>query len=299
MVKGQLTKLCNSKLSDQITFDYRNKQYRFLAEKKIKKSNTKKKEKTCKSIIFAGITRLLRELFYPNYDFLKVKYKSSYQAPSPSQRGNQKPTKNDIKDRDNGIKRGVLVHEQLMCYIKDKQKYAKIFGSEMHDYAFRILKSLEVWGLIPIAAEFHICDPVNKLATSIDAICINKKTNEIYVIDWKCASDNYFLHGNSWMLSILEPQTKKTNNTKKTQKDFEDQIISNSPLNQAFIQLAVMKEMLKRCYSFAPSKFIIVQVTSDIVKHYPLEDRINAKSKEIYDALVDYKTRKNILNKRK
>lgn len=219
-----------------------------------------------RDIMLKGLKPALKSVFWPNY-----RYKDSYYGKNTR----NAPTLNAWQ----GLERGKYVHQQLEDYINLTADEFTRRHSSLHFDTLRVIKTLRRWRLVPCIAEFIVYDntPRCMVGTKIDALLSHADTGEFVLVDWKCGFDNYLLKGNSMMNGPAA--------------DY-----SNSPLNQAFLQVLFAKIFLERHYDFRVHSSIVVQIAGDAVIPWNVPAEMIALSDQLYDyfceSLTESRSRK-------
>lgn len=244
--KKNLFNFVNHPLHEKIKFNEKNQCFIYDNKKK-----------------FKGITRILKKKFYSNY-----KYKSDYS------RNRENKIEDNFFGRQQGLLRGAFIHQQIKDYINRKtdKKFLEKYPQGVHLFTKKAILALKTWKLTPLFSELPICDPKNKIATSIDLLAYDNKFN-IFLIEWKSGMDDYMYKGNSVMEGCLYNDNKKNS-------------ILNSPFNQAQLQVSVEMEILERVYHFNVHSSQIIQINNSGIFARQLDEKINDKRQEIYDYLI-------------
>jgi len=77
----------------------------------------------------------------------------------------------------NGIARGTMVHEQLRDYFNlETRQFLDKYNNynPQHPFVTQAIYALNEWKLTPFLSELVVADEKNKMATSVDALCIDK-----------------------------------------------------------------------------------------------------------------------------
>jgi hypothetical protein len=223
----------------------------FMLTVEVDSNGKRKKEKK-----LCGITRIMGKYFWPDYEYKRDRYNLGTGAHS----------------KEDGIERGVTVHRQLRDYAnlsaKDFKKKHPL--EDIHDYTRYAIKTLKLWKLKPVCAEFIIYDEDNGIATAIDMICTPtaSKGGEIILLDWKCGFDHYMVKSNNADM-------------KGPLKEY-----SCCPLYQGYYQLAIESAILSTKYGITPSKCIVVQLSQEQVNPYIVPTEVLNASVELYDFMV-------------
>jgi hypothetical protein len=196
-----------------------------------------------------GLKPLLQQIFFPDYEYTRKKGDASSGVSNPFE----------------GIERGEIVHEQLMDYFNlTKNEFIKK-QPKLHFYTSKTIKALKEWNLKPMFSE--ICIWNNNVATRMDGGCTDE-LNQFILLEWKTGMDGYFLRGNSDMKGILQG------------------MISNSPLNQALLQLLISKVMIENEYNVSVHKEYVVHIHKDGIIPYEIPKKILEMKIQIYDYFI-------------
>ncbi len=212
-------------LTQLISFDDVNNVFKVLNEETNRKSKC------------PGITPLLRQAFYPTYEYKHLKNQVSSGATSMT----------------DGIERGKIVHKQLEdIFNLTANTFKELYKSkDLHDKTYQAVISLRAQRMSCRIAEFPIYSPFGKFATKIDAVCVNEN-DELIIIDWKCGMDAYITRGSGMMESPFE-------------------LFSDCPLHQGFAQLLMEVNMLRLHYGVKVDRAYIVQMKQeDVTDWYEL-----------------------------
>ncbi len=202
-----------------------------------------------REISVRGLVPVLKKNFWSKYEYIPPKYKTR---------------KTEIKNRFDGLLRGDLVHRQIETYVN--RGVSEIKKEEIHPFTKKAIIAMREWKWKPIIAELPIYDPILKIATKIDLICLDKDDN-IVLVEWKCGMDNYLCQGNTVMDGPLS-------------KSF-----SNCPLNQALLQLLFTKMIVQKNYNIIPKKAYVVQIHSDGINPFSLPKRMETFQELCYQYL--------------
>ncbi len=187
-----------------------------------------------------GLLPALKRMFWPTYQYNEPSYKN---------------TKNTgLKSQKHGIYRGDLVHTQIELYVNKGGLpiLDSLYGDEgIHEFTVRALLALREWKLRPVVSELLVYDARSNVATKADLLCLNSK-GELVLIEWKCGMDNYFFAANDTMRGPLE------------------NVYSNCPSNQAYIQLMFTKILLERSYDLKIRRSYVVQIKKGTIDPFSL-----------------------------
>jgi hypothetical protein len=214
-----------------------------------------------------GITRILEQLFYPDYDYKEALRSAPIPARFKLRTGLTRPGQ--------GQKRGRLVHDQVRVLINGGEEAREaMFGSQRSHNAENFIRSMQVKGLQPLVAEYPIAVKELRMATEIDTICVTSKETgqKISLIELKNFS-NGFVHSNGKLRNL--PRLAEW---------------SNCPLHQAFLQLALERYIfawqnprvvLGSCY--------VVQETETFSKYFKLPAKVIRASAQIFECIAAHR----------
>lgn len=202
-----------------------------------------------KNIKLKGITKIIKQAFYPDYVYTRDKYSVSTGAGSSTE----------------GRSRGSLIHRQLRDFFNESHEKFKVKHEGVHDYTKKAIIAMKSWNMTPIKAEVPICDPKQKIGTGIDAVCL--RDSKLCFLEFKSGGDGYFEKGSGNMKGILE-------------------LLSNCPKNQAFIQLIVENEITRRNYGVSADELHVIQLCSSGVNPYYVPSFLLDMAPQIYDEVI-------------
>jgi hypothetical protein len=197
---------------------------------------------------FCGVTKILEEVFYPDYDY-KAAMRS---APIPR----RFKLKTGLTRPWQGQRRGRLVHDQVRALVNGGEAArTAMFGNQRSENAEFFIASMAKKGLHPLTAEYPIYIESLRLASEIDTLAIGTKKagSKVSLLELK-NFNNGFTHSNGHLrnLPVLAH-------------------LSNCPLHQAFLQLAFYREVFRHQNPFvALGPAYVVQVTQTYSKYYRL-----------------------------
>lgn len=228
-----------------------------------------------------GLLPNLKEVFWPEYEYVKPTFKVNKQDQNRKQHSKPKGLKRDVYG---GLVRGSIVHNQLRMYAN--RASIEEFESQycaIHEYTEKAISALKIWKFIPITGEYALfnASPLN-IATAADMICMNE-SGELVLIEWKTGMDTYFKRGNGPMHGPLQG------------------IYNNCPLNQAYIQLLFTKTLLESELSMCIKHAYVVQINSDGIERYTLPSIINKKRNQLityFSQKMNFLTTQKKQNKR-
>jgi len=228
------------------------------------------KDKNLKSrkLKLQGLTKALKETFYPMYDWKEV-----YELNKKNWKKESYAKKKVIKKRkiekkynvamDHGpLTRGRIVHDQIRFLIQyGKDEYSKKYAN-FDPFTSSAIGWLFKTKLVPLIPELPICDPEIRIGTAVDLICTNEK-NEISIIEWKTGNYKYFNASNGYC-SNLGIQ------------------LSNSPYNQARLQTLFTYHILKYKYGIDVKKCYIVHISEEETNEFILDEKFLSASPYFY-----------------
>jgi hypothetical protein len=207
-------------------------------------------EKTKKEIALPGIKQYLKEIFFPDYEYVKKKGDAS----------------SGVTNMDEGIERGEIVHGQLEDYFNlTKEEFIKNH-SQLHFYTSKAIISLKKWDLKPLFSEICVYNK-NIIGTKLDAVCTND-LGEFILIEWKTGGDGYFLRGNAEMRGVLKG------------------VISNNPLNQSLLQLLVTRCFIEKEYNVKVHDSFVAFIQKDGVIPEYIPDTLLELKDIIYEYFI-------------
>ena len=205
-----------------------------------------------------GLTNQLKRVFWPDYSYDEAKKGANQKVPGTGVRSSRE-----------GLNRGKMVHRQLRDYFNLDETKFHIKHPVLHPFTTNAMVSLTEYGLIPLRAELPIYG--SGVATAIDAICLDKETSGLVLIEWKTGFDNYLLKGNAAMKGPLGGR------------------YSNCPLHQAFFQLAIEKHIVETHYGARIHASHVIQLTQDGVTPRILPEELDQQSGLLYEHMVSSK----------
>ncbi len=199
-----------------------------------------------------GLLPLLRKSCWPDYEYepSAVRTKST-----------------GVRSAGEGMERGKLVHEQIETWVNHGPRHFRHRFGEPHTYTKKAVLVLRQWGLKPVIAEMTLYDPGLDIATKADLICLDAR-NELVLIEWKCGMDNYICRGTG---PLRGPLCKR---------------YSDSPLNQALVQLLFTRLIMEKGYGVRPKRAYVVQIHSDGLEPYPLPLDMSAMAEQCYQHVL-------------
>jgi len=198
-------------------------------------------------VALTGLREILRRTCFPNYRYEEARGDTSTGVPQfASQR---RPT--GLRAAHHGAARGRDVHEQLATYVnRSEEIWRALYAHNCNAYVPRIIAFLKSKKLRPVVAEFEDFILDLHIGTAIDLICIDETDHGIVPIELKIGGDNYFEKSNGPLVAPVALHG-----------------FSNSPRNQALLQLLFEREMLTRNYPYVrvSRAYVLLVRTEDIV----------------------------------
>jgi hypothetical protein len=203
--------------------------------------------------VVPGLLKPLKNALWPTY-----KYDAANDA--ASKRFARKD--DSIRRPSDGRKRGSRVHLQIETLTnygtaRIKKRSGRAGTVLIDGYTRKILQALKAYALRPVMSELSLCDPELGVATKADLICLDAR-NRITLVEVKTG---YYA---SWdrACGLMRGPTKKP--------------LSDSPRNQALIQLLFTKRMIERTYGTRVDRAVVLRVDPDGVTPYTLPSDIEA-----------------------
>lgn len=199
--------------------------------------------------VVPGLLRPLKRTLWPTY-----KYDLA------NDRATKRYTKRDptLRSAADGRKRGTRVHLQLemltnfgTAAIKKKKKHA------LDEYTRKFLLALRNYKLRPVVSELTLYDPALDIATKADLICLDAQ-NRIVLVETKTG---YYA---SWDRACERMRGPAAH------------LLSDSPRNQALMQLLFTKRMIEQTYNTRVDRAYVIRVDPDGVTPYALPSNIKA-----------------------
>lgn len=249
--------------------------------------------------ILSGLLPSLSVIFWPEFDMREVTKKpKNYQARGrkkggglhPHQRQQHsilhttttpKPLKKTKtrKGRFYGIIRGTEVHMELKDFVEMNEKGFRKKYPLIHEYTRRILLFISSMNWTPFIAEFNVFDEQLRIGTSIDMVCLDKITGKVIFLEFKTGYANYFTNHTGYMRNSLKKLT-------------------NSPYNQAHIQLIVSVLIVMKHHRLSVSEFemYVIRVDEECLSpHKVSNDYLSSKATKIYRDLHQHRTGEIVL----
>ena len=213
-----------------------------------------------------GLKPFLSNNFWPNFKMVKTKNPVKVIEKKLTEQQLLKIEKGrNIGREHNPVTRGTIVHDQISIYLQDNGKKKCLRDYGYIDIRTQIAEKFVTKNKLKhVVAELPIGLVGKGLGTAIDEILTDNQKN-IYLIEWKSGNINYFEKGNDNMKNI-------------------NVFIENSPLNQAYLQLAMNYIMFKAlCPEIEPILYVVH--LGDEPKPYNVPKKFIKIAKKIYKSM--------------
>ncbi len=224
-----------------------------------------------------GLKDLLAECFWPTYNYEKAKQlsESLSTAGALPTTGAAAPPKKKMKFRSlhaarrYGTARGEVVHSQIEDFISMSSKAFQKRHRIVHPYTYAIIETVQSeMNLRFLTAEEAVYSSKGHFATAIDQVCTDSQ-GRLVLIELKCGMDRYAMHGNDAMKGPLKN-------------------ISNSPLNQSFVQALVASIMMHEWYGLEIHAAYVLLAQDDGTTYHLIPKKLVEMKDEIYAQLCAY-----------
>lgn len=209
--------------------------------------------------VVPGLLRPLKRALWPNYKYDKANDRSSRRFARAD---------TSLRRPADGRKRGSRVHTQietLTNYGTAAIKKRRGGGVAIDEYTRKFLLALKAYKLRPVVSELGLWAPELNLATKADLICLDER-NRIVLVETKTG---YYASWDRACGRMRGPTVKP---------------LSDSPRNQALVQLLFTKRMMERTYGTRVDRAYVIRVDPDGVTPYKLPPDIEASG----DALAAF-----------
>lgn len=216
-----------------------------------------------KKLRFCGLLDCLRATCFPDYDYQKARATASTPAALRHSTGLARPW--------HGVQRGRQIHDEVRAYINagGAAAVSGMFhntsgvGGVAKSLASCLLDALKQCGLTPVRSEFCVYYEQVSLASAIDLLCtyVDKETGRLMlsVVEIKCGFENDFLLATG---PLRAPPSLSAR-------------YNNSPLTQAYLQLAFYRQMVQHAYPGVPiGVCYVAKVGTRDTTLYPLPNDI-------------------------
>ncbi len=229
-----------------------------------------------------GLKELLREVFWPTYNYERAQSVAERLARSTGVSG--KPGSGVLTSvggsKSYGRLRGEVVHEQVADCANLTREQFEAKHEWVHPFTYNVVHTLtREMGLSIVRAEEPVYSPSGEFASAIDILC-SDSAGRLVAIELKCGLQAYATHANDMMKS-------RSLGGKFT----------NSPLNQAHVQLLAGAMMLREQYGIGVHSGYVLIASESGVSRYPIPAEMIARSSSMYAELVRYASR--VLSDRK
>lgn len=207
-----------------------------------------------KKLRYCGLLDTLRAACYPKYDFSRARSAAKIPKAQLLKTGLSRPW--------HGRQRGDLVHKQLRAAVNVGRDAIRGMYKRETPLVTQFLASLRAKRLEPVQSEFADYFEHLQLASAFDLLCtrVNLATGreQLVIVELKCGYDNGFRDGVGPLKN--PPELRHYN---------------DSPLTQAYLQLAFYRLMVERHYPAVDiGPCYVAQVTNTKTVYYRLPDDI-------------------------
>lgn len=236
---------------------------------------------TRKAQTFRGLGPLLREFFWPSYDYEKATRKAN-QTLREVRLATPKRDPLLYSKGVGGQDVGKKVHDQLDEVVSGRvQAHQLIDNPLMHPYVVKIVALLGQVQLVPVQTEYVVYDRSIRLATKIDMLCERKgDPATVVLIELKIGYPSV-----AWRLGNAQVHP------------FEE-MCENSPFHQACLQVLMGKEMFQlRPHGYRRVECMVLHAAQDKVEVEPVPDYLACCSSELYEMMSRACTRNYYLGR--
>jgi len=213
---------------------------------------------------FCGLLDTLKAACYRDYSFRKARSAAGTPAALKVRTGLARPS--------HGRNRGRVVHQQVRVAINaGGVRAVHALYRSMTPQAAALFRSFDLKRLEPVYAEFADYYEQLSLASAIDLMCVRRDPEtgreSLVLLEVKTGYDNGFRSGTG---PLKAPASLKSK-------------YNNSPLNQAFLQLAFYRKMIERNYPTVRlgSAYVVQLLSSGAVVYHRLPEDIVRASDEL------------------
>jgi len=212
-----------------------------------------------------GVRDVLRRACFGNYRFEEAR-----DAGTPQFATQRVAT--GLRAPHHGAARGRDVHEQLTVFVNDgRAAWQRRYGMSCSAYVERITTFLASRRLRPVVADFQDFISDAGIGSAIDLVCADEEHCGVCLIELKVGGENYFEKSNAPL------------NAPASLRHF-----SNSPRNQALLQLLVYRHMVTSNYPYVPvTRCYVLQARTDTLVLYGLTQPFIDAQSELVRALLD------------
>lgn len=222
-------------------------------------------EPTAGEVSLGGVRDVLRLACFPNY-----RYDDALGDSGTGQFASQRVS-TGLRAPHHGAARGRDVHDQLAVYVnRGASEWRHEFGASCSPYVTRIVEFLRQRGLVPVVAEFQDYFTDVDIGSSIDLMCRDTENGDgVALIELKVGGENYFEKSNGQLTAPSELRH-----------------FSNSPRNQALLQLLVYRAMITQNYPYIDvTRCFVLQARTDSLVVYGLTRPFIDAQNSLVDAL--------------
>jgi len=224
--------------------------------------------------VFRGVCPTIHSLFFPHYKYRPIE--TTAMAPSPPQvslvplppllSGRVAPK---VPTRPpTGLETGVRVDQELTKAIREIVRnggnvrsyltglFKRPKQERIHHRTRSILRWLVEMGYRPVAAQLPVSSTKGRVATLVDIVCYDQKTNRFILIETKSGFDDYYDTGSGCQLQGSASFLKR----------------SDSPRNQHQLQLLATSLLFCATFKFSLTSIDakVVRITDSCLYTYPL-----------------------------
>ena len=193
-----------------------------------------------------GLLPPLRDTFWYDFDIKK--------AMKSARKAGVRKTRSHGKGRHYGSIRGTETHEQLQDMVELDQAAFRRRHPVIHEYTRQIMHFIMRQRWRPLAAEFHLCDPALRIATSIDMILLSEQDKLVF-LEFKTGYAGYFKAASGMMHGALSE-------------------LDNSHYSQAHVQLMSSVMLLAKSHGLQSSELemYVVLVNDEMLSPHKINN---------------------------
>lgn len=219
-----------------------------------------------------GLTKVLKEVFFPDFEMTKP-WKKLYPSDSMVKKKASKDPNNLGLQLGSQV-RGNMVHDQIrtLCDPELSKDFGKKYAY-IDEWTKLAISWMKVNGYEPYANELAIADPSLGIATAIDAIVFHEETGKYAMVEWKTGSIDYFYYS--------------TNNSCRYIADLD-----NSLHNQARLQILMTNYILKENYKksgIVIDKLFVVHVGDQGLHENVVSRDFMSMEVNLYNAMLKHR----------
>ncbi len=243
-------------------------------------------KETKKYEALSGLLPALKKAFWPNTDFFSTMAAVSYQKKNGlSSVNKQKTPPPHNKGRHFGLIRGSEVHQQLEDFILLDEKNFKKKHTTLHPWTKRILLFILDRDWQPLESEFNIFDKDIKVGTSIDMVCVDKKTGKLIILEFKTGYSGYFDIADGFM-------------------EYPLNYVPNTARDRAMLQLGFAMLFLIKHHRITFMDGYVIRLDSDKLECYSIDSNFlstyaEAMYKHVYNTRMLNNKKRTTVKRRK